>query len=332
MPAEEERDDPPATVAPPMPPRGGRLMRRVSFLEGHIETSGVRESDRRAVAEAEAALRENPDSRDRHRNLVRALSRAGELERAEAAVAEWLARDALDAEALTYQSDVLGRLGRRAEALRTLTGVVDLERDSEVLHERLASAFERIGEASRACDHRVALAEIDASDAEVVAAAVRCERARGRASAADRLLRSVASDALRTRVDALSARAPREEAVRGDLVLEATWTGGDALDVSIVTPQGTRLSWMGGRRTVVASDGEAPGTETLGLRRAGVGSYLIEVNRTAGDRGAPIRGQLRVRTDSETRTIPFELVGSRAEVGRVDVVRRWRLEPAGPTF
>jgi hypothetical protein len=321
------------SMAPPMPPpRRGRMMRRVRFLEGHIERSGVRDADRHAVAEAEAALRENPDSRDRHRALVRALNRAGELDRAEAAVEAWLARDALDPEALTYKSDVLGRLGRRDEALRTLTGVVDLERDNEVLHQRLVSAFDRIGDASRACDHRVALAEIDPDDAEVVADALRCERRRGRASGADRLLRMASSATTRERIDALSARGTPAESMRGDLVLEATWSGGDAVDLSLVTPQGTRLSWMGGRRAVVASDGQAAGVERLGLRRASAGSYLVEVNRTSNDRGAPIVGQVRVRTGSETRVLPFELVGSRTVIGRVDVVRRWRLVPAGPTF
>ncbi len=321
-----------APMVPPPPPGGGRLMRRVSFLEGHIERSGVRESDRRSLEAAEAAARENPNSRDRLRELVRALSRAGELERAEAAVEQWIARDALDAEALTYQSDVLGRLGRREEALRVLTGVVDLDRDSEILHQRLVSAFTRVGEVSRACDHRVALAEIDATDAEVVAAAVRCERQRGRATAAERLLRMVPDASARARVDALTSSAEVAEQVRGDLVLEATWTGGDDVDLTIVTPQGTRLSWMGGRRNVVASDGSASGVERLGLRRAGVGSYLVEVNRTRGAGGPPIRGQVRVRTETETQVLPFELVGSSAVLGRVDVVRRWTITDTGTRF
>ncbi|MBC7173334.1 MAG: hypothetical protein H5U40_12925 [Polyangiaceae bacterium] len=86
---------------------------------------------------------------------------------------------------------------------------------------------------------------------------------------------------------------------------------------------------MGGRRNVVAADGKSSGIESLGLRRAGVGSYLIEVNRTRPGSGSPIRGQLRVRTQTETRVIPFELVEGRAVVGRVDVVRRWRLVSAG---
>ena len=82
---------------------GGRFMRKVWFREGDVaRTSEVLERDRVSLRRAEERFAENPNSRDRHRALVRALSRAGELERAEAVAKQWLERDQLDPEALIY--------------------------------------------------------------------------------------------------------------------------------------------------------------------------------------------------------------------------------------
>lgn len=302
-------------------------MRKVWFREGRVSTDGsVRASDVQAVRLAEQRLREQPDSRDRTRDLVRALSRAGELERAEQVARQWLERDKLDPEALTYLSDVVGRLGRRDEALRLLTGIVDLAADDRTLQRRLANAFERAGKADRACAHRVALAETRPDDAELVADAVRCERSLGRGDAAERLLALVDADE-RDEVARRAERAPTPERVRGELLLDADWTGGGDVDLTLVTPQGTRLSWMGGRVNVVGDDATRVGHERLGLRRAAPGTYYVEVTRVNPSDRTPIRGTLEVRALGETRRLPFELTGERAVVGRVSVVRRWRMAP-----
>lgn len=306
--------------------RGGsmRRMRRVSIREGYIRTdSGVRERDTAAVTAAEAALREQPDSRDRHRELVRALSRAGSLVRAEEVARQWITRDALDTEALTYLADVIGRRGERDRALRYLSGIVDLNPENEGLQERLALAYERAGKTEQACSHRVALAEVESDDATHVASAARCRRALGDATGAEGLLSGMDTprnqEAARAAVD--SPASP--EAVRGDLMLDATWSGSDDVDLTLVTPQGTRLSWMGGRTSVVGDDAARTGRERLGLRRAAVGSYYIEVSRVQRADQQPVRGEIRVRTPSETRSIPFTLTDERVVVGRVDIVTRW---------
>ncbi len=301
-------------------------MRKVWFREGRISRDGVRERDMVAVRVAEEALRANPDSRDRHRDLVRALSRAGHLERAEEVAREWMERDRLDPEALTYLADVVGRRGEREKALRLLSGIVDLQPESQVLQERMANAFERANQAPRACAHRVALAEIRPGDEELVAAAVRCERSLGRPEAAERLLAAVPSDD-REDVRQAAATAPSPERVRGDLMVEATWTGSSDVDVTLVTPQGTRLSWMGGRTNVVGEDARRIGRERVGLRRASVGTYYVEVNRVDPNDRTPVHGTLEIRARGERQRIPFRLEGTRTTAGRVTVVRRWRMAP-----
>src|SRR5439155_4056533 len=123
----------------------------------------------KAIGDAERALQQNPDSREKHRALVQALAYAGELERARQIAAKWLERDKLDPQALGYEADILGRSGQRELALRTLAGLVDLDADRAALHERLVQAYEQVGRAPQACSHRIALASIAPKDAKAAA-------------------------------------------------------------------------------------------------------------------------------------------------------------------
>jgi len=186
-------------------------------------------------------------------------------------------------------------------------------------------AFERMGRPERACAHRIALAEIDENDPNAVAAAMRCERALGRDEAASRILYSVREGSVRTRAERLAQQEDTSSRFRGDLTIDADWTGGD-LDLTILTHQGTRLSWMGGRTTVVGDHSSEAGREQLGLRWAGQGTYTIEVNRTDPNDTSEVRGRLNVRILGERQTIPFTLTGERAAVAQVRVTRTSHLE------
>lgn len=313
--------------APPRRP-GGRWMRRVWERVGRISTgTDERTRDRQAVTEAEAALRENPNSRDRHRDLVRALARVGDLERAEDVAEQWLDRDQLDPEALIYLADIVARQGRRDEAVRLLSGVVDLQPDTEELHERLAEAYERANQLDRACSHRVALAELDEADADEIAEAIRCEQSQGQHHLASQLMDSVTDSAEQRRVERELTRTPRSRPVNGDLMLEATWSGPQDLDISLVTSRGDRISWMGGRSNVVGDSVQVPGRERLGLRWTPVGTYDIEISRTNPSDTTPVSGQIRVRLLRETRVISFTLMGNQTRVGRVQVRRVSRMVP-----
>lgn len=321
----------------PMTRRPGRWMQRVWVRSGEVQAShGATDADRRRADDAEAALAANPDSRDRHREAVRRLADAGRLERALEVADAWVARDREDAEALTAKADLLGRMGQRDAALRFLTGTVDLAPDSDTLHRRLAAAFERAGRPERACAHQIALAEIEDDDPAAVADAMRCERALGREEAASRILYSVREASVRTRAERLAGETPRDRGFRGDFTIEADWDGGTDLDLSIVTATGTRLSWMGGRTTVVGEDVDDTGRERLGLRWTGVGTYAIEIARTDPSDTRTVRGRVRVRVLGETQTIPFTLTGEREPIANVRVRRTSQLVPVtgtvGPGF
>lgn len=322
-----------APTVPPMRPRGpGQWMRRVYYRVGEVQTDGTpsfREQEQARLAEE--SLRQQPDSRDRHRAAVRALSRAGNLERALEVAEAWFARDRVDPEALVARADVMARLGRRDEALRLLTGVVDLRPDDAALQTRLAGAFERAGDESRACAHRVSLAEIRSDDAGAVADAVRCERAAGNRELAELVLTGVRDDGVRRRATSAAEQAASRSTPRGQLMIEASWPGGDDVDVALIAPDGSRLSWMGGRTTIVGDDATGNGRETIGLRSATVGQYLVEVTRTNPNDRDPIRGTLRIRALDSTRSVPFVIDGDEehASVARVVVRRESRMEAVG---
>jgi hypothetical protein len=312
-----------------MPPRPGQWMRRVWVREGRMDAvAQPSPADMRALRRAEDSLREQPDSRDRHRDLVRALSRVGELDRAVDVARRWLERDPMDAEALTYLADALGRQGRRDEALRLLSGVVDVSPGEHRLQTRLVQAFDRAAMPERACAHRVASAELDPRDASKVAEAVRCERALGRAAAAARLLAFVPDARVASAAARLADAQAQPRPLRGELLLDATWDAPVDLDLTLVTPQGTRLSWMGGRTHVVGEDAQHRGRERLGLRHATPGSYLVEVARTSADDTRPVQGRIQVRVLGQRQTVPFTLVGDRLALGRIEVSRRATLVPA----
>lgn len=303
----------PALVRRPAPPE------RFATIQA---SASPRSGEQQAVERAEEALRQSPDSRDRHRDLVRALARAGDLDRAIEVAEQWITRDQLDPEALTALADLLGRSGRRDESIRLLSGVVELQPDSRTLHERLANAFKRNGDQARSCSHRVTLAEIEDDDVDALSSAVRCTRDLGSQGSADQVLDGIDSADLRARVERAAATPVTDRRVSGQLMLSADWDQGGDLDLSLITPQGTRLSWMGGRRTVVGTDASNEGREQLGLRGVWGGSYIIEVSRTESADDGPINGRIRVAALGTTRTIPFTLQGDRAAVGRVTVQRR----------
>ena len=316
----------------PMDPRGRRWipMRREWFRVGSIRTfDGVSTASLEAVSRALSALASQPDSRERHRALVQAFSFAGDLDRAFEMASKWLERDRLDPEALTTMADLLGRQGRRADAVRLLSGVVDLAPEDRALHARLAAAYDRIGATAKACSHRIALASLAPDDAALVSGALRCQRATGLADGADRLLRAT-GDKLRAAVETRAAQPETAERTTGELILDATWGGVADIDVSLVTPEGRRVSWLGGRGGLgVVGAGEA-GRERLALRRIPAGNYLVELNRTDPTSSDPVSGAITLRAIDAVQTLPFSMVGDRVVLARITISRRSRLVPVDP--
>lgn len=307
---------------------GGFAMRRTWIRVPSITAyDAVHPSIVKAIGDAERALAKAPDSRERHRSLVQALSYAGEIDRANQLAAKWLERDRLDPQALGYQADLLGRDGKRELALRMLAGVVDLDPDRVATHERMVQAYEHVGRLDQACSHRIALSSIAIKDAKLAAGAVRCLRTLSRTSDADLVMQQLADDSTRAAVDKHIV-APAPANTKRDVVVDARWDGGDDLDISIVTPDGTRVSWMGGRSDVRVVDATSTAKEQLAIESIKRGNYLIEVARSNTSSSNIVRGTLDLTVLGTKKALPFELTAGqpRKTVGRLAINMQERLE------
>jgi hypothetical protein len=224
-------------------------------------------------------------------------------------------------------ADILGRQGRRDDAVRRLGGVVDLAPDDRDLHERLAIAHERAGATSAACSHRIALASIRDEDAAASGAAIRCLRTLGRDKDVDRITQALPTELLRKRALELADGGLRAStAVSGELQITAHWTGGTDLDLSVVTPQGARVSWLGGTKGITAADAASVSSERLGVKKIQRGRYLLEVSRTRAGDTTPVTGTVEITVLGVSKTLPFRLDGDRVVLGRIGVTMQSRLE------
>lgn len=315
--------------------RGGQWMRRVWERHAAVAATAPDGSPSASLAQrvesARLALTQSPDSRDRHKELFRWLSVAGDLDDAEDIAKRWNTRDPLDIDAIARAADVAARRGDRARSIRLLAGMVDAKPDDVSLHERMATLHERAGELEQGCAYRVAIAEVRPQDTTAVARAVRCERALGRTEAAARMLNDVTDVARRARIEAesvTSAQPATDAAPRGELTVEATWDLPEDLDVVVIDPRGVRLSWQGGRTGITARGVTVARGEGFGLSRLAVGEHLVEIVRTGPARTpGVVRGQVTVRAMDQTRTVSFVLDGERVRVARVNVTREERLVP-----
>ena len=280
----------------------------------------------KAIADAERALAKAPDSRERHRSLVQALSYAGEIDRANALAAKWLERDRLDPQALGYQADLLGRAGKRELALRMLAGVVDLDADRAATHERMVLAYEHSGRMSQACSHRIALSALAVKDAKVAAGAVRCLRTLSRDQDAE-LVIAAFGDAERAALEKALIAPAASTNKKQDVVVDAKWDGGEDLDISIVTPDGTRVSWMGGRSDLRVTDATTAGKEQLAIESIKRGNYLVEVARGTASTGS-VRGTVDIVVLGTKKSLSFELSHGEARktIARLSINLQERLE------
>lgn len=160
-------------------------------------------------------------------------------------------------------------------------------------------------------------------------AAARCLRTLGRTDDAALVMASLVDDKARGEAERLATVAPVEPRIAGDLVIDGRWDGATDLDISLVAPDGTRVSWMGGRSDVTVADSTARDREQLSVKRLKKGNYLIEISRTDGA-SAPVRGTLDVRVLGQKKALAFELSGARTVVGRVNVSLVSHLEPLNP--
>jgi len=285
------------------------------------------------LSDAQAASNAAPDSRDRTLALYKALVASSRIGEAQELTAKWSQRDALDPDALLARADLAAANGDRERAFRILSGLADVRPGDKAVQKRLIGAFTEVGAPDLACNHRLALAEIDQKDVNNVAAAFRCTQDQGMSGVAQALMSGSPSD-LRDRIDTASRSLKLADvpALLGDVRVTATWNTPADLDIALVDKNGRRFSWLGSVVNsigVTAKDAASSSTETLAVSGLQSGTYRLEVVRASTDRGTdPIRGEVAMTLPGgEVRRIPFTVSGPRTDVGTVRVFFTSRLVP-----
>jgi DNA-directed RNA polymerase specialized sigma24 family protein/tetratricopeptide (TPR) repeat protein len=307
-----------------------RLWERVGEIDAGQRVPSYASPEAITRAEREAMADEN--RREATRKLYTLLAVAGEIERAEQVVARWSQRDPLDPEALTARADLAARRGDRERAIRLLGSVIDVRPDDVRAQRRLERLHRWAGRAALGCRHLLAAAGLRGDDPVLLADAVRCARNSGETELAERLLASAAGPARRSAEAGANQLAPPDFELGGDLRLEASWSSGVDLDLSLLDPDGNRLSWLGapGKAVISARDATSTGAEGLALRGAKPGQYVIEVVRPAA--GPAVSGTLTVTAAGTVRRIPFTLDSTRAPLAVVNLKMRSRLVPLNDAF
>jgi ferric-dicitrate binding protein FerR (iron transport regulator) len=310
-------------------------MRRIWERVGAVVTDRLepRAAGRTAIASLESRLGADENRRDLVKRLYTLHMLADDVDAAADAAERWAAKAPLDPEALRARADVAARRGDRDAAIRVLGSVVDVRPDDAKAQARLASLWRWAGRPELACRPLQALAERHPGDAGRVVEAIRCARRTGRQDLADDLLAAAEPKAAGAVQSLLDRPEPDDTALRGDLRVEATWSGADAdLDLTIVDPRGQRVSWFGGptRATVTARDAVSIGRESLALRGASPGEYAIEIARAGGeDDGDVVQGSLIVTVAGTRQRLPFTLRGQHMRLALADITLVPHLVPLG---
>ena len=321
--------EPPSVILEPPSRRRMIPMRRTFERTGEvfIDRFLPRAASSSAIAAAELDVERNENRRESVKKLFALLLRAGDIDRAALISRRWSDKEPLDPEALTARADVLAASGDRSQAIRVLGGVVDVRPGDVAAQRRLSRLHRWAGEPELACRYAIAIAEFRSSDAALLSDAVRCTRALGDGALADELFAN-ADPKIRAGAEALlKATAANDRELRGDLRLEATWSGGMDLDLALVHPDGHRVSWLGAptRSVITARDVASTSSEGLALNNAQAGEYVIEIVRASGSGRAV--GEVVVTAAGTTRRVPFTFNGTRASVAVASINVRQVLVP-----
>ncbi len=301
---------------PEWPRRRMIPMRRTWVRKGSFTSDRLpQDANLRSLTKAEDDFDKEPERRNNLKSLLALYTRRSELDHADSLVERWIDKEPLDPDALTARADSSARRGMRNDAIRMLGSVIDARPDDVKAQQRLARLYDWLGAREQSCRFWVALAEFHSDKAEWLAQAVRCNRNLDSIWLADDLLGN-AAEKVRSDAERILSQNPQpSDALSGDLRVEATWSADADVDIALITPEGQRVSWLGAptRQVITARSVTSRAGESLAIRNAPVGNYIIELVRVSGS--GTLHGNLQLTIADLKKTVPFSLNADRTVVG-----------------
>jgi hypothetical protein len=304
----------------------GMLMKRVWYREATIRAHREPgKAEQRELTRREERLAEQPESRDRTRELCQWYLRMGMVGKAEALAQRWLEKDRMDAGALIVLADVAALRGDAARSEALLASAVEVDHTLVAAQDRMVGLYLAAGEPQLACAHRLAAALQSPESIDHLVAAARCD------SDAERHFAWL-QGAKRRKADKALAKAPKGPRTSDKITIEASWETEADLDIVVLDPRGRRTSWQGGAKRVAATQARGLTSETLAMSADALGRYKVFIVHAAatkggGERAAPVTGKATIRSyGGVKRTVPFTTDGRSANLASLRVVSKSRME------
>jgi Flp pilus assembly protein TadD len=290
------------------------------------------------LAKLRAAVEAAPKDREKRFALVRALIRAKQLDAALEAARAWRATDAYNLVVVRLLGDIYSELGRRDEARRTYSAVVELLPKDASAQRALASVLKQSGDLRGAYDRLRAAADLAPKDRRLAFELADVAHRLGETAEARTRLEAIVADKetpepvrypakqrLAQIYHQLGGLAKEIEALAisggtvNDIKVYLTWdTDRSDVDLWVTSPGGERVFY----EHKVGRGGEALhddittgyGPESYTAKSARAGEYLVQVNYYGAGRSnfAEARGEVVIVLDEgkpgeQRHVLPYRL-------------------------
>jgi tetratricopeptide (TPR) repeat protein len=349
-------------------PEAADTSARLALIPGDREPD-VRSANAPDLQKLREAVAANPDDREARFALVRGLMRAKQLDEALAAARAWREADAYNLVVVRLIGDLYSELGKRREARRAYSAVVELLPKDAGAQRALASVLKQAGDLAAAYERLRAAADLAPTDRRLAFELADVANRLGRTDEARTRFEAIATDsetpeavrypakqrlaqiynqlareataagkaadarALATQIEALAIAGGTEN----DIKVYLTWdTDRSDVDLWVTTPGGERVFYS--HKT--GKDGEALyddvttgyGPESFTAPRAQRGEYLVQVNYYGAGRSnfSEARGEVVIVLDEGKPSEAKHVLPYRLfEVGQTVAVAKVRVGKGG---
>lgn len=303
---------------------------------GSVPQEGRRALDAAELETLKQAVKAAPRERSARFELVKGLLRSGKLEEALSEAKAWRTIDAYNLVVVRLIGDILTELGRKVEARRAYSAVVELLPEDPEAQRALATVLKQGGDLRGAYDRLKAAAALRPKDTRIGFELADAAQRLDKNDEARALFAAIAQNPetpQQVRYPAQLRLAALDGGKRADIQVYLSWdTDRTDVDLWVTNPAGQRVSYkrkkgkFGGQLYDDVTSGFGP--ESFTAKTAEDGVYAIQVNFYGTDRRAfrEARGEVVVVTNQGTpnekrHVLPYRLFrpGQTVAVARIQV-------------